>query len=455
MSTKRYLTFLPLLSALFLIVVATSASVTAQTALTPKEQLGKSIFFDQHLSLNQNQACAACHAPGVGWTGPTQEINAGGGVYEGSIAGRFGDRKPPSSGYATMSPVLAYEMIDGEALFSGGNFWDGRATGEKLGSPAADQAQGPFLNPMEQALPDSACVVYRVCNPVTAADYPASFASVWGADACVISWPADTASVCSQEGTKVALSDADRTKSNSAYDSIALSIAVYEGSSDVNRFSSKFDAYVAKRVKLSKEELAGYKLFDGKAQCSACHVLTDKNKKADGSLFTDFTYDNIGVPRNPENPIYNRIPDFVDKGLGGFLARRTDYAQFAAANMGKHKVTTLRNVALRPSSDIVKAYTHNGYFKTLEGLVHFYNTRDVLARCPGYYTEAEALAANCWPAPEVVENLNTAEVGNLQLSASEEASIVAFLKTLSDGYVVEGRSADLQSSTAYLPLITR
>lgn len=455
MSTKKYLTILPLLSALFLIVVATSSSVTAQTALTPKEQLGKSIFFDQHLSLNQNQACAACHSPSAGWTGADQAVNSGGGVYEGSIAGRFGDRKPPSAGYATLSPILSYVMTNGEALFSGGNFWDGRATGEKLGSPAADQAQGPFLNPMEQALPDSACVVYRVCNPVTAADYPASFASVWGADACVISWPADTASVCSQEGTNVALSAADRAKSNSAYDSIALSIAAYEGSTEVNRFSSKFDAYLAKQVKLSKEELAGYKLFAGKAQCSACHVLTDKNKKAEGTIFTDFTYDNIGVPKNPENPIYNRIPDFVDKGLGGFLARRTDYAQFADANMGKHKVATLRNVDLRPSSETVKAYTHNGYFKTLEGLVHFYNTRDVLARCPGDYSEAEALAANCWPAPELSTNLNTTEVGNLQLSASEEASIVAFLKTLSDGYVVEGRSAELQSSTAYLPLITR
>jgi len=56
---------------------------------------------------------------------------------------------------------------------------------------------------------------------------------------------------------------------------------------------------------------------------------------------------------------------------------------------------------------------------------------------PGDYTEAEAMAAGCWPAPEVAENVNTAELGNLGLSPAEEAAVVAFLKTLSDGYVVD------------------
>ena len=166
-------------------------------ALTPNEQLGKSIFFDVNLSIDQNQSCAVCHAPNVGWTGPDSAINAGGAVYEGSIPGRFGDRKPPSSAYATPSPIF---HLDKKGLFVGGNFWDGRATGEKLGNPAADQAQGPFLNPVEQALPDSACVVYRVCNPVVPGDYPVSFEEVWGAGACDITWPADVDVVCATEG---------------------------------------------------------------------------------------------------------------------------------------------------------------------------------------------------------------------------------------------------------------
>jgi cytochrome c peroxidase len=102
--------------------------------------------------------------------------------------------------------------------------------------------------------------------------------------------------------------------------------------------------------------------------------------------------------------------------------------------MGKHKVPTLRNVGLG-ADQIVKAYGHNGYFKSLWGIVHFYNTRDVLAKCPGAFTEAQALAANCRPAPEVAANLNTAELGNLGLTRAEEEAIVAYLKTLSDGYM--------------------
>ena len=107
------------------------------------------------------------------------------------------------------------------------------------------------------------------------------------------------------------------------------------------------------------------------------------------------------------NPATIADPAWADPGLGGFLASRPDYAAYADANMGKHKVPTLRNVDLRPSEDTVKAFGHNGYFKSLEGFVHFYNTRDVLPACPGDYTEEAALAANCWPAPEEAANLNT------------------------------------------------
>ena len=91
------------------------------------------------------------------------------------------------------------------------------------------------------------------------------------------------------------------------------------------------------------------------------------------------------------------------------------------AEWGKQKVPTLRNVDLRPAKKFVKAYSHNGYFKSLEEIVHFYNTRDV----PGAG----------WPAPEVAANINTAEMGNLGLNRGEEIAIVAFLQTLSDGYV--------------------
>lgn len=422
MNRKKLLLRLTLVSAVLLLLAgAVSAGVyTAGVTLSAEEQLGKSIFFDEALSLNKNQSCATCHAPEVGWVGPDSSINQGSSVYEGSVAGKFGDRRPPASAYATLSPIF---HLTRKGLFVGGNFWDGRATGERLGNPAADQAQGPFLNPVEQALPDAACVVYQVCT----ATYPVSLESVWGDATCNIIWPANVEAVCGAPGSAVALSAADRATSNMAYDYIALSIAAYEDSDEVNAFSSKYDLSRGPRaVKLTQLEQKGYALFRGKGQCHRCH--TSNGQRA---LFTDFTYDNLGIPQNPENPAGL---SFVDPGLGGFLKSAGYPETVYMAEWGKHKVPTLRNVDLRPNADFVKAYGHNGYFKSLEGIVHFYNTRDVKPACTGPYTEAQALAANCWPAPEVSANVNTAELGDLGLTPAEERAIVAFLKTLSDGY---------------------
>jgi cytochrome c peroxidase len=160
-------------------------------------------------------------------------------------------------------------------------------------------------------------------------------------------------------------------------------------------------------------------------------------------LFTDYTFDNLGVPRNPDNPFYNE-PSWnpqgfvwIDMGLGGFLQSRTDYQQFAAANFGKMKVPTLRNVDKWDASlgIRIKAYAHNGYFKTLKQIVHFYNTRDAKPPCLNIFTPVEeAIAQGCWPAPEVPVNINTKELGNLKLTDAQEDAIVEFMKTLSDGY---------------------
>ena len=400
MNYKRILKFGSLFSAAFLMILGLAAvgDAGAQNELTDIEQLGKSIFFDEDLSINKNQSCASCHGPEVGFTGPENDINAGGSVYEGSIPGSFGDRKPPSAAYATLSPIFHQ---DRSGLFLGGNFWDGRATGEKLGNPAADQAQGPFLNPKEQALSEAGEVVNRVCR----SDYGDLFRKFWGSEYCE---PANV---------------------DSAYDKIALSIAAYEDSPEMNAFSSKHDQTFSGKVKLGKLEQHGYALFRGKGMCNRCH--TGNGQEA---LFTDYSFDNLGLPQNPENPA-GVDPNFVDPGLGGFLMNSGYDEEEYMAEWGKHKVPTLRNVDLRPEQDFVKAYGHNGYFESLEGIVHFYNTRDVKPECPGAYTEAEALAADCWPAPEVAENVNTDELGDLGLSADEETAIVAFLKTLSDGFV--------------------
>jgi cytochrome c peroxidase len=401
---------------------------TAQ-ALTPDEQLGKSIFFDKNLSLKKNQSCATCHDPKVGFTGPNPAINRKGSVYPGSIKTAFGARKPPTAAYATPSPIL--DHIDG--FFIGGNFWDGRATGEKLGNPAADQALGPFLNPVEQALPDPACVVYRVCNANTPSQYPVAFEEVWGPEACAINWPDGVDRSC-KNGEGVNLDPADRDKVDAAYSAVGLAVAAYEASPEVNQYTSKFDAYLAGQATLTPEEADGLEVFSGKGLCAACHLL-DPQENGEPPLFTDYTFDNLGVPKNPENPVYDVNPDFVDFGLGDFLATRSDYDEFAAENLGKQKVPTLRNVDLRPGDGFTKAYMHNGYFKTLEGVVNFYNTRDIKPACiDPLTTEADALVQGCWPAPEVAENVNTDELGNLGLTPAEEAALVAFMKTLSDGY---------------------
>ncbi|SEM65415.1 Di-haem cytochrome c peroxidase [Syntrophus gentianae] len=270
-----------------------------------------------------------------------------------------------------------------------------------MGSAAAEQALGPFLNPKEQALNSPGDVVTKVC----ASEYAWLFEEVWGPEVCN---PANEAL---------------------AYDRIGYSIAAYEASTEVNAFSSKYDYSLPGKAQLSKQERRGLALFQGKGKCSKCHVIDGR-----APLFTDFTYDNLGMPKNPENPATIADPNWADPGLGGFLATRPEYQGYAAANMGKQKVPTLRNVDLRDFVGGVKAYGHNGYFKSLEGIVHFYNTRDVKPVCPGPYTEAQALAENCWPAPEVAQNVNTGELGNLGLTKADEAAIVAFMKTLSDGY---------------------
>lgn len=417
-TTRRSILAGTLVLAALVFVAALSGTAAAQAPLTDKEALGKAIFFDQNLSLNKNQACAACHSPEAGWTGASPGINLHGGVYEGSVPGVFGDRKPPSSAYATQSPILSMDKKGG---FSGGNFWDGRATGETLGSPSAEQAKGPFLNPKEQALPNAGALVAEVC----AASYGGQFRTIWGASICD---PANLAQ---------------------AYNAIGYTVAAYEGSPEVNSFSSKFDASFGGGARLSQQERLGMALFMGKGKCAGCHTL-----RGPGSLFTDYTYDNLGLPKNPENPVYAYNPGFIDKGLGGYLATRADYATYADANLGKQKVPTVRNVGKGLELGITKAYGHNGYFKSLSSIVHFYNTRDVMLRCPGDYTEAQALAASCWPAPEVAVNVNSAELGNLGLTSAEEEALVAFLKTLSDGYSPSLKAAEVdQSSWLFVPAL--
>jgi cytochrome c peroxidase len=142
--------------------------------LTPIEALGKQIFFDKISDPSRSMSCASCHAPRAGWTGAIAGPNLHGGVYRGADPRRFGNRKPPTSSYAVYSPVFHLDPATDE--FVGGNFWDGRATGARLGSPTAEQALGPHLNPVEQNMPSK----QAVCEHVAASKYARLFEVVWG-----------------------------------------------------------------------------------------------------------------------------------------------------------------------------------------------------------------------------------------------------------------------------------
>ena len=399
------------------LLLAFCAGKEEPEGLTKKELLGKKLFFDANLSSPPGQACAFCHDPELGWTGPIEEINKAGAVYEGAVTGRFGNRKPPSAAYAGQSPVF---HLDEEGNFVGGLFWDGRAAGKELGDPLAEQAMGPFLNPLEQNSPDKKSLVIKVKD----SEYAGLFEEVWGPGS--LDWE----------------NDAD-----GAYERIARSIAAFERSSEVNPFSSKFDVFWRqakalgrdvesidesnwesyKNMGLNDDEVEGLMVFVTKGKCAECHVLSP-GPNGEPPVFTDFTYDNLGAPKNPENPFYSMPEEWnpqgknwVDKGLGEFLESTEEYAKYASANVGKHKVTTLRNVDLRPRKGFAKAFLHNGFFKTLKDVVHFYNTRDV--------------EGADWPPPEISENVNTDELGDLGLSEREEDLIVLFMKTLSDGFI--------------------
>jgi cytochrome c peroxidase len=416
------------------------------------ELLGKLLLFDKELSVNRNEACAFCHMPEAGFTGPISELNRTFAAYPGSVRTRFSNRKPQTHSYAAYSPVLHYNAYRGDLV--GGNFWDMRATGRRLGNPAAEQAQGPPTNPVEMGLPDTACMIYRVSQR----PYKGFFESVWGKQALDIAWPSGIEDVCNTPGSAppgapppVRLSIKDRDVASADFDRIAMSIAQYEASHEVSPFSSKFDAVLGGKAAFSAQEQEGYDLFRGKANCNTCHRDGGPGEEP---LFTDFTASNIGTPANPVLPFYKEDkPDsigyvanadgasYVDLGVGAFLENKhllsrpsipdTNWVKHAMDNNGRVQVPTLRNVDKRPYPEFVKAYGHNGYFKSLKEIVHFYNTRDVLPRCkPGDPREK----LTCWPPPETKANMNTKTVGRLGLTEAEEDALVAFMGTLTDGY---------------------
>jgi cytochrome c peroxidase len=283
----------------------------------------------------------------------------------------------------------------------------------------------PFPNPVEQNIEREG-----VCRHVETARYVELYAIAWGE-------PID----CSAAGL------------DKSYKRIAVALAAWQASEEVNSFSSRRDIALQREllgididdtpgefplVGLTAQENYGHDLFyatrfnpllvDGVEKFSNCAICHSDNPGDTGAepfqLYADQSYHNIGTPLNLEIPDSGADPD---AGLAGHTGQDI--------HLGHFKTPTMRNVDKRPGKGFIKAYTHNGWFKSLESIVHFYNTADVKSRCPEHVTtEKDALQNDCWPAPAYGNTAIPFLVGRLGLTPEDEAAIVAYLRTLTDTY---------------------
>ena len=393
---------------------------------TDEQTLGKVLFTDPNLSLKRNQSCATCHSLSAvknpvtgkslgapGFVDP-ENVATGSPVSRGTVHDKFGVLNAPSVGYAAFTPIFHWDGEEG--MYRGGQFWNGRA------ATLQAQAALPFLVDFEMGMPSKWAVVTRLKeNPL----YLDGFLRVFGIELRRIPGRENvSATVQPPPGVL------------EAYDALARAIATFEKTRSVNRFTSIFDFFLAGMTELSPTERHGMDVFNFKGLCFRCHV-SNPSRAPDGRvfppLFTDHSFANIGVPRNTSIP-GNPAPS---PGLGG----RLDVVAKSpsGSELGKHKVMSLRNIALTPP------YGHNGVFATLEEIVHFYNTRETLGRVES--DQDPGFGVTGWPPPEVPLNVNFDEVGSLNLSAAEEAALVAFLKTLTDNYPETGSDPNVPRGT--------
>lgn len=369
-----------------LLGVAVSVQAGIGGALTPAT-LGRAIFFDPSLSASGQMSCASCHSPAHAHAQPNAlAVQSGGAGLD-----LPGFRSVPSLRYLNSGAFF----FDKDGTPTGGFNRDGRA------ASLLEQAERPFLAAHELANGDAA----GVATKLQAATYADDFRRLFGVDA---------------------FDDAEGALLRARF-----ALAAYEQSApELHPFDSKYDQFLKGRVRLAPAELRGLALFNrkDKGNCAACHTST-RGRDGAPPLFTDFSYDNLGVPRNAEIPA-NAEPDYFDLGL----CERSDLAARREL-CGAFKVPTLRNVATR------QVFFHNGLFKTLRDAVRFYVRRDTHPE--EFYPRADdgtLLKFDDLPA-ELRGNVNTQEVpydrrpGQApRLDDAEIDDLVAFLHTLTDGY---------------------
>lgn len=399
--------------------------------LSAVARLGKALFFDPMLSGSGQQSCASCHSPAFGYNPPNARVVQAGGMH----MKQAGFRPPPSLAYlyrqqpfgigpdtvdndvpVNLDRLAASVRNDPRARKSagtrpagvamvpqGGLFWDGRADSLQR------QAIIPMLNPVEMANSDVASVAKKLAQ----SRYRATFAQLFGPG--IVHDPAQLV------------------------DEAMFAIGRFEVEDpSFHSFTSKYDAWLEGRARLTPAEARGLALFNDphKGNCAACH-LSQPSRDGLPPLFTDTQYEALGVPRNPAVPA-NHDPHFFDLGLcGPFRRDLASQVQYC----GMFLTPTLRNVDRR------RVFFHNGVYRTLRQVLDFYNLRAVAPQ-KIYPRGADGRVAIYDDLPTRYRaNVDTADapfdrhVGDPPpLSGRDIDDLIAFLHALDDGYAARPAS---------------
>jgi cytochrome c peroxidase len=373
----------------FTLLIASSGCQMNTKELDKAEfAIGQLAFNDATLSASGKVSCASCHSPSAGFSAPNALAFQPGGKY----LEAHGLRASQPLGYLVYNTAFHW---DEKGTPTGGFFWDGRA------NSLAEQAMGPLLGEREMANPDKSSVVQKISQ----SQWADLFKKTYGANI---------------------LNDVD-----AAFLKLTQAVETFQKNSPLlNAFSSKYDAYLRGEIQLEAAEARGLALFNDeeKGNCASCHP-SDKDKKGRHPLFTDFTYDNLGVPRNLEI-IENNNPKYFDLGLCDKpdLKERKDLC-------GAFKVPTLRNAGVR------QVYFHNGKFKSLKDALTFYVQRDTHPE-KWYPKDANGKVLKFDDLPIAFHaNVNVKEVPYQKkkgeqptLNDQEIDDVIAFIHTLTDGW---------------------
>ena len=369
-----------------------------RSALSKEAALGKEIFFDKSLSASGQQACSSCHDPAHAY-GPPNGLAV---QLGGADMHHPGTRAVPSLRYMMFTPkftrhyaVPSPDGVEDEGP-TGGFAHDG------VVDSLHEQALIPLLNVNEMANPDTKSIGEKLRR----AAYAKRFAEIYGAD--ILDHPGQAA------------------------EKAALALEAFESEDgSFQPYTSKFDAAMVGNAQFSEAELRGYTLFNNpaKGNCAKCHIDAP-GPGGRPAQFTDFGFEAVGVPRNPEIAA-NRDAHYFDLGLCGparlDLKKETQFC-------GMFKTPTLRNAAKR------EVFFHNGRFHTMEDMLHFYVERDTdPAR---WYPKQGGKVQAYDDLPAVyrgnVDHINAPfnrKAGQEPaMNDAEIADLIAFLKTLDDGY---------------------